>query len=1116
MKTSQTVIIHSSGSFVKKRYAPILATFVETSVDSFANLCGFNFVDILASVGSLLPKPLRIYPFELIRQHNIEEFVDSVFNEISEIGNLFITEKYEKSFDIDEKQRNKLTFPNLMPKHFTFSNFDKKKPPWYKVFTFRLFESLFFCDFEFSDLPIALLYVTSVESEKKMPQEIREVFQAMCPTWMKEFVKDIPVLCILVNNRLKNAELFSMKHENNEYSDFKFVVGVNYLSGGEKIEQKVLKDLFGWDKDIMQSPILGNNFSKDDIHNVESALTAIYNSFVLPEVIKLQKFYEEESDRLNKFSKAIQSWLFKKEPEEVTQYMNFPIKRISYLRHAAYCMMTQNVSLAQRSYRYFLQYFGQEEIPTVKKRAEINNIISELAEPDGYRKFIDDAMQYIENEPLNPEILRTQLILPILGMEFADQHKEMDTVLKFCIYSIQYVNQLYHSYPTIKGLFKAILFERLAIIETRKRHQIAYRTLAAYSYRQCDQKGHTIRCFLWLLKKLPKKVWSRLWQTIDLEKALIISEMGQNQRAVSAYAKLLSVNNLSDDLQRLLLLQFLTTFKDKDIDFNSLSLELRPLLFVKKVKIYNHSLPEFYGYKKSDFQKMMDHYDRWFSANISRSSSVSFEDIWETSNSEISYEDERFIVAVDSELLVEILLYNCHAFTVHMNSASLGIKYEGQETSAQNQNSENNASYAITSKALENIDINGSTSSNFKLIFHIIPRLQGKYSIGSFNSNYWGYINSSVEFEPHTFAARREYPRISLTIEDLPQKVVSNQCISFALCIENKSSTSLEYRILCDPFLIYDESETEIFKHVQIISPEEPLQEMDITLKQFILHVPNKNSIDLHFIVDVHGIKVGYIKVPIEIEQNTSIEIQPLHRTNETRIQMLKCLLKSTRPIKFISVIDNNGTNLKSICNNDQTQNLIIVDLNASGNSREIIDEEWRIRLLKNNEIGFLYQTEGDEYNAQFNVDISSFINTNNDLNTEISKSRLLEKSFINTITQRDTDHMEIHKVNNEKLNFKLRIDGDKCIVSLIEYEGSKLYIEPLPIKMCMFIENNINCCSWVGKKRQLIGKDTDAVFQFVVNRPGIAKINGFNISEKKDFSLITFVNITHTFEVKL
>lgn len=1141
MNTSQPFRFFSPSTYVRKRYSPLIAAFVEPTVDEFLKHSGFSFVDIFASIGSTLKSPIRIYPYDKVKQQNFNDFINQVTDDLKDIGTAFLAKSYEETYTYNTTVG---PFPNLLHQNLSPDSSDAQYPAWYRILLFRIFESLLFSDFEFHDIPIGILYVTSFGEKCKKIDEVRKIVDNF-PEWMQEFSKEIPVFCLVVGNNLNNPVDTTKLSEYQKYG-FTKIKSINLCSNGKKLNLEELKDYFTWDYNILSNPELGNNFSNEDIKAVKKMANEISLDFVMPEVYKQQKFYESESDKLNKFSKTLQTWLFKKgEPEKVTQYLNIPVKKMTYLQHAGYSMLFGSYQQAQRSYRYFLNSLNRDEQPLIQGRVQISVLLCDMIlndDPNDINQFIDDVKEIIKNRP-GTVCLRGALVAPLISFEFCCHVKNWSQAIEFGQITIDLIEDLYADIEDVKNEFLAIMFEKIVGLETRPKHQISYRSMAAFCYRTGKQEGHALRCFLWLLSKLPKNAWNRLWQTIALEKVIILSEQSQINRSLHDIAYLMSVTSMSDDLQNLLLTQFLTIFNDRNADIKSLAIELKPLLFVKKVKMFDPSQPEFYGYSKYDFKKIIDKFNLWFSANVSRSSSISFEDVW---NNGDAIEEEMKIVSCGVELIVEVRLINHHAFTVNMTDSCLAVKYEPNNTSNQDfsRSSSNDEKLTLKAKSstesvssdfnlstVEHVDIHGCKAGNSstKLPLKITPISQGKYTISKLVNKYWGYIDGFVQFKPISFLAFNDYPRIKIEVVDLPKKAVAHQCIPFYLSVDNQGNTTIpQFRVLCDPFIVFEEGDSDFNKHVQIVTIENPLESMQNAVVQFIYHVPeSKEGKDtLHFVVDVQGVKCAYQKVEVEIEKKTIVKIDKLSMKNETLSRILLCKFRSENG-RFVSIFKKDGSLIKTIYNdtisqgNKPNSNLNLfgnlnINLSNSNNglnsnnsiesereekcdlkshtvlayldkSEEKIDDSWRCRLLKNDELGVLYEIKGSEYLAQANVKIPRF-----------------EEEM-----KYDDDE------ENEFYHFKLHIYEDKslCRVFLFNYNGPDLYIEPLPISNEM---NNslVNSCSWVGKKRQIIGKDRDAIFRFSANADGIAKISGFKVSARRDFANSKLLNISQTFKM--
>ena len=180
--------------YVKLRYSPLVATFVEPDVENLFNQCNISFNDLFAVLGSTQVMPLRIVPHYTIMDESQDTFFGKVFNDCTLFSQSFIMPEYEKD---DTTVPQLSPTPDRFPSKFHYPSPEASKPLWYVLMLENLLKSCQFSNLDFTDCPCCIIYATlnSTSLPIKKADEIKKLLQF--PAWMKEFITDIPIIRIV-------------------------------------------------------------------------------------------------------------------------------------------------------------------------------------------------------------------------------------------------------------------------------------------------------------------------------------------------------------------------------------------------------------------------------------------------------------------------------------------------------------------------------------------------------------------------------------------------------------------------------------------------------------------------------------------------------------------------------------------------------------------------------------------------------------------------------------------------------------------------------------------------------------------------------------------------------
>ena len=1079
MRTSLPFIDFKPESFIPRRFAPLIATVVDESVDAFVKKCGFSFADLLATVGATcLAAPLRITGKYLL-QTGLEVFEELLAKDVREFSAPFLTEEFEETGNI---ARDGSDFPTLVHPPIEFG---PRALPWFQGFVFRLMETVMFSDFEFFDLPCCIFYATTVTAPRKTAEEVRAELEI--PEWMEEFMDDVPVVCILVSDALVRAP---QDDDVKGVSGFSYVISTAVRSGlsdsKERLDPALLERMFGLDLDVMKDPNLGKFISSNDINNITKMLTQVQEVLMR----MLRKKEEALAAEIGKFS-GLKYRLFRgNQPEATTKYKGVLYKKIVYLQHASLCMVLQKYPDAQKDFKAFAGSLEFNELPEVKSRAIFYSALCFFRQP-GYS--IADFTQQIESvcgSTLTEQKVtcpRTALLIPLLAMELLHwrwsigglARRDRQEALRIPKHAMAIVRMKWPQKTRV--LVQALLYERTASLLFGHRTAALYLAESGMKYHELNLHGHVLRVLKWLMQLLPQVSWRLLRQQVWLEKVGTLKALKYDQRSLLSCRDLLALPDLCPSLQERVLAMFWYPFNLPSVAAASRHMKMRNLVEIQKVHLISCMQPQYYGFSQKDFVGLTKAYDKWFTANISRSSSISFDEIWEQSESEEPITGD-LQVPCDTVVKIVVGLSNRFTFAVHLDETSVKIQYNGGEEE----------DYEL--KKLSHIEVPSLTKKPMYITYDLVPRSEGKYTITEFEKSYWGYVESSMKCEPLSFVAVRDFPKVTMTAEDLPDAAFQDSCQDFYVFVENTGSTVInEFRIAFDhPELIlyhgeYDYKVGTKLVIVKVCKTLEPGANISVPL---IFKAPYESKITIHGFVDVAGNKAAYLVKEIRTIPVVEVvsEISPLSNANND--YMIKCNVKALADqIELYGIINNKGEKLRMLAFSEAPvlnigDSIQLVSLMKNPEERREV-EKWR--QTKRQSFSLLYTIQSNELMSQRELEISTET-TAPDYKLEMPA--------------------EVSCKVGEIVWCSVTVEGD----------GKPVFLEPLPFTPVESPTTNVNGCRFVGKIRLQLSKTNNykASFSFVVLAAGIYKFTGFKVSNTPNFQQAKHVSVTQRLSVSI
>ena len=661
--------------YVKLRYSPLVATFVEPDVENLFNQCGISFNDMFAVLGSSLNQPLRIIPHFQI----IEETQESFFSKISSDMTLF-----SQSFVFPEYEKNDVTIPKLspipdrFPSHFHFPSPEAQKPPWYTLTIERLLMSSQFTKHDFTDIPYCILYATMNSSSVpvKKVDEIRKLLQF--PEWMNEFISDIPIVRLIVFDGLNEKIPSSV-------SGGAFARGVPLLFRSRNedqegdLEEWYLKNIFKYDERLLQTQNFCKYLNKSDFDAVRTAITQIHDV--------CSKYIQNNAAVLEYEFKQSKSFFSKKKLSE-QPVQGIPWNKLAHLRLASYYILLQNYEGSRKHYRSFVK--ASMPYPILRLHAQFMAAICVVNDSNQHR-FKEQVAEIFQFIHLSKSI-RFLLMVPLLTAEFHASVNEKSDAFFIIRRAVEKITKYWNGNQQMKNLFLALMHERMAGVCTDQYKSFLYTSRAAYLYKGANQISHALRCYIWLFRALPHSTWKLLYQTAWLQKAMLLAELSQYDRSLNDCKELLALPDLQKSLQTRVIKQFWVPFNDKKTVGN-LNTRINPLLEIKSLKILDLTNPRYWGLDEDEFKEINERFDHFVQRRMVRS--VSFDSWYEDEEVQARKKKKKVHkIGVKTETILTLSLYNRFNFPVLLDKCVLKAHYQKLE------NKETVQQQSATSKSL--------------------------------------------------------------------------------------------------------------------------------------------------------------------------------------------------------------------------------------------------------------------------------------------------------------------------------------------------------------------------------------------------------------------------------
>lgn len=1080
MKTSKPFHSFQPQTYVKNRYSPLYLTFVEPDVDQLFHLSGLSFNDFFSSIGIQNNPPNRTSTQSVLQEHQ-EEFLSSIKND---------TFLFSQSFTFPEFEEKEVTDPNLspipefFPKRYHYPSPESMRPHWYSLFVEKLCQSMEYGDFDFCDLPACIVYVTLNGSKaNKTPDEVRK--SLTFEKWMKEFILEIPIVKVVVYDGLVTSKISDDSLRKGLFFDvFSLKIRTRRAGAKGEVDKVTLNNLFKFDPDLRKNEKLYEFLTQADIDSCKDLLKKIYE-IVKKYFERSLKTHEAEVENMNTISSKFKGLFSKNNCQRITDYLGIPWKMIIHLKIASINMLIGNYKQAKKAYDEFVSLTAGKNLAELRLFGVLMSTIAGI-NLNNRKQLLKEGIGDIMSHISDCRSIRFLMLIPVLGIEFHTAYGEFRDACTLCNLAIRKITKLWSGNQEIKNIVLALFYERYGGLAQDQRHSLLYLNLAAYYYKLSEQTPHALRCYIWLVKSLPKKQWNILYQYIWLSKSKLLSELNQNQRALNDCKELLSLPDLDQSLQENVISQLWVPYNNLNLAKDKKQFSINSLLEMKDLYIVDQSCPEYFGYSYEEFSSLIDEYEQYVRQTQGFSRNVSF-DVWYEDNNERKNVIKK--VEVGNVVYIIVPVYNRYKFIIHLSQSILHADFNG-ETNNQN---------TCEISTIERVNI-VNNKRNQELKFRFKPLYPGEYEISKIENNYWDQINTEINFNQLKFTAVENSYLVNMEILNFPDDCILNQCYKFSISIHNSSKTNLKnLAIICDhpkSITLLKNEENIIYetsKNIGITKIKRDILPNNDLIISYILLVNttslNNEPIKYHFFTMIQETKCSYCIKKITAKSIMNTSISTIFKTNETCNMFLRSKIRISsicnENVQIKGFINKNNCFLKTI-QNEQTEigtkndNLTIVGY--SNIETKAQSEEWRKNLMGSSYAALLFKLPNQEYDGQINLDI---------------------KTILSKYSLKLTIPNEVNSKFGTKINAKIELMNPKC-------EDFKLYIEPKDFELINSKEP-IHSCRFIGKTHVMLASENNftANMQFVAYRSGIYTLPGFLVCENQEFSNPKFISIS-------
>ena len=192
MNTLKPFHFLESEKYLRNRYRPLFAVVTEADIAEKFRSLGVSFPDYLAAAMPRGQERARLVDAASIHQVTFDEIMSEVKRDMTLFSQSFIFEEFEN----EGKLLPELSpTPARLPTKLEYMSKESMDPPWYQWTLEKLLEGHMYTNYDFCDLPVCILYGTSLSRECMSVDALRA--SLTLPEWMKKFVDEIPVIRVM-------------------------------------------------------------------------------------------------------------------------------------------------------------------------------------------------------------------------------------------------------------------------------------------------------------------------------------------------------------------------------------------------------------------------------------------------------------------------------------------------------------------------------------------------------------------------------------------------------------------------------------------------------------------------------------------------------------------------------------------------------------------------------------------------------------------------------------------------------------------------------------------------------------------------------------------------------
>jgi hypothetical protein len=932
-----------------------------------------------------------------------------------------------------------------------------------------LFKSYTFSPYDFTDFPLCILYATM---HGKPALERAAFIKSLdkLPPWIAQFAgdeKDVPVFHIPVYDGLSKA---TPPKEGGKNGTFSAVYPLAFRSRAndsqEGIDSVVFFLLFEHDDEILRDPKLGSFLTGVDIVRGRQVLNKVYSVAHLFYENRLGVLEKARADATRIRSK-LKNFLRKKKSEKTPRVLGLRNKKIDHIRLASMLAQDGRYVEARREYKHFVISLSDTN-PQLSIFGRYMAALCLLGIPEKRSKF-SKAMRSVIQSITDRSAVRFAVLVSLLVTEVSSATNSMERAAEFCVLALNRLTELTPAQNLNFSLLKAIIFERLAGLDSNDRRCRLWTILAAQHYESADHFADALRCLIWVERILPMNSWKFLWQSVTLRKAQLLSKLNQEVRSIDGCKQLLALPDLDQDLHDQVLAQFWAALNNVSQTLKSDAARISSLLEVCWARLNDRSFPEFWGFHEREFRDILKKFDCTRVVKVIQS----YEEMWLNRKSE--HESVR-VMRVGTEVRIAVAVRNRYTFMVLLEFAKLRAEYQGTEKRSEH----------YTIKPISEIAISARTRKPIVIEFLFTPLSEGTFIVNGFEMTYWSCVETSREMEPLTFVAARNWPALSMFIMGFPERSESGECHSFRVEIRSECSESID-----DVLVVYDNNTcvVPLYEHhaegsISVVALKGGLKPYQTTTIEFFYRADTPGATYLHFFATANGSRSAFAMSKCSVVRTRRIETRITPKRDDTANCILHCTMYTDfQPGTFSGIMNRSGKLLRTLGLADARftceSGLSIVAL--TGDLMDESVEPWRVEIMEDCEYALLVGLEGRTFRAQYNLVVTKPI--------EVRRFKLEMKSSF--------------------------VIGELISCTLIDMaaEGS-CFVRPLPVKVADN-EGATTLARWIGGSTRLINdRNNHRALFLLAAASGLLQITGFLVSQSHTFEQPMEIHIQHVFSV--